>query len=276
VNAPVRLALFGIVAAVVFSGGAALGAAAGPAPTNEPNGHNDHEEPAMTDYRIDAATTTLEPEAEQTLQFRIVDGRGEPVTRFDVQHERPMHLIVVSNDLTQYAHVHPSLGDGGQWTVELPPLPSGAYRAIADTMPSGGADLNLPLDLVVDGPAAVRAIPEPAAVAEVGGLEVELDLEPNEHGLGAALTVRRDGKVVDPDPYLGARGHLVAISAGDLRYLHVHPDDETATRPVSFNIAEPKAGRYRLFFDFSVDGKVRTAAFTVDVKEVALSHGAHS
>jgi hypothetical protein len=276
VNAPVRLALFGIVAAVVFSGGAALGAAIGPAPANEPNGHNDHEEPAMTDYRIDGATTALEPEAEQTLQFRIVDGRGAPVTRVDVQHERPMHLIVVSNDLTQYAHVHPSLGDGGQWTVELPPLPSGDYRVIADTMPSGGADLNLPFDLVVNGRATARAIPEPGDVAAVGGLEVELDLEPNDHGLGAALTVTRAGKIIDPDPYLGARGHLVAISAGDLRYLHVHPEDENATRPVSFNIAEPKPGRYRLFFDFSVDGKVRTAAFTVDVNDTGTSHGAHS
>ncbi|HVJ98418.1 MAG TPA: hypothetical protein VNC41_16435, partial [Acidimicrobiia bacterium] len=106
-NAPVRLALFAVVAAAVLLGGAALGAAVGPAPANESESHNDHEEAAMTDYRIDGATTTLEPEAEQTLQFRIVDGRGEPVTRFDLQHERPMHLIVVSNDLTQYAHVHP-------------------------------------------------------------------------------------------------------------------------------------------------------------------------
>ena len=35
--------------------------------------------------------------------------------------------------------------------------------------------------------------------------------------------------------------------------------------PVSFAIAEPTPGRYRLFFDFSVDGQVHTAAFTVDI-----------
>jgi hypothetical protein len=146
---------------------------------------------------------------------------------------------------------------------------------IADTKPTGGPDLNLPFELEVTGPATDHVVPEPTDVVEVEGLEVELDLSPNDHGLGAALTVRSDGKVVDPDPYLGARGHLVAISAGDLRYLHVHPDDETATRPVSFTIAEPKPGRYRLFFDFSVDGTVRTAAFTVDVKETGPSHGGH-
>jgi hypothetical protein len=34
---------------------------------------------------------------------------------------------------------------------------------------------------------------------------------------------------------------------------------------VPFALEVPSAGRYRLFFDFQVDGVVRTAAFTVDV-----------
>ena len=55
----------------------------------------------------------------------------------------------------------------------------------------------------------------------------------------------------------------MAIDATDLGYLHVHPTDGDG--PVSFGIAEPAPGRYRLFFDFSVDGQVRTAAFTVDI-----------
>lgn len=274
-SAPVRLVLFGVLAALVFAGSAALGAAVGPAPSPPSDSHNDHEESAMADYRIDAATKVVEPEHDQMLQFRVVDPRGDAVTQFDVQHERPMHLIVVSNDLTQYAHLHPNVSNDGEWTVDLPKLASGDYRVIADTVPSGGPDLNLPFALSVSGSATDRAVPEPADVVHVDGLDVELDLTPNEHGLGAALTVQRAGKVVDPDPYLGARGHLVAISAGDLRYLHVHPDDEDATRPVSFNIAEPKEGRYRLFFDFSVGGTVRTAAFTVDIEDTDTAHGAH-
>lgn len=271
----VRLVLFGVVAALVFFGGAALGAAVGPSPSETSSRHTDHKETTMSDYRIDGETKVVEPGGNQTLQFRIIDAQGEPVTRFDAQHEREMHLIVVSNDLTQYAHLHPQRDREGQWSVELPQLASGEYRVIADTVPTDGPDLNLAFDLLVSGPATDRALPAPADVVEVDGLDVELDLTPNEHGLGAALTVRSDGTVVDPDPYLGARGHLVAISAGDLRYLHVHPVDENATRPVSFNIAEPKAGRYRLFFDFSVDGTVRTAAFTVDVNDTNTSHGGH-
>ena len=41
------------------------------------------------------------------------------------------------------------------------------------------------------------------------------------------LKVTKDGKpVTDLQPYLGAYGHLVALRAGDLAYLHVHPDGE--------------------------------------------------
>ncbi|NKX51639.1 hypothetical protein HER39_13910, partial [Arthrobacter deserti] len=42
-----------------------------------------------------------------------------------------------------------------------------------------------------------------------------------------ALTVivTRGGQPVKTlEPYLGAYGHLVALRAGDLAYLHVHPE----------------------------------------------------
>lgn len=277
-TAPARLAAFGLAAVVALGGGAALGAAAGPAPT--PTIHADHEESpvpstltptahaghgdqpaAAADYRIDAPTTVVAGQP-QRFTFRVLDPAGATVTDFEDRHDRPMHLIVVSNDLGDYAHLHPQLADG-TWSVELPSLEPGGYRVIADTVPSEGPDLVLTVDLVVPGMATGRPLPDPAGTTVVDDLSVTLDLTPTTAGLTAALSVRRDGAVVEPDPYLGARGHLVAIDAEDLGYLHVHPTDGDG--PVSFGIAEPAAGRYRLFFDFSVDGQVRTAAFTVDI-----------
>ncbi|HMS86993.1 MAG TPA: hypothetical protein PKE56_01015 [Acidimicrobiales bacterium] len=277
---PARLAAFGLAAVVALGGGAALGAAAGPAPT--PNVHSDHEESPMpsttltptthtghgdqpaaaADYRIDAPTTVIAAGEPQRFTFRVLDPAGVTVTGFEDRHDRPMHLIVVSNDLGDYAHLHPQLADG-TWSVELPALEPGGYRVIADTVPTDGPDLVLTVDLVVPGTATGRTLPDPAGTTIVDDLSVTLDLTPTTAGLTAALSVRRDGALVEPDPYLGARGHLVAIDAEDLGYLHVHPTDGDG--PVSFGIAEPAAGRYRLFFDFSVDGQVRTAAFTVDI-----------
>jgi hypothetical protein len=84
------------------------------------------------------------------------------------------------------------------------------------------------------------------------------------------LTVTRDGKPVsDLEPYLAAYGHLVALRAGDLAYLHVHPegtpgDGKTAPGPdVVFYAQVPSPDRYHLFLDFKHEGVVRTAAFTL-------------
>jgi hypothetical protein len=86
------------------------------------------------------------------------------------------------------------------------------------------------------------------------------------------LAVSRNGKpVTDLQPYLGAYGHLVALRAADLGYLHVHPmgepgDGSTAPGPeIGFHATFPSGGNYRLFLDFQHAGVVRTAEFTVSV-----------
>ncbi len=45
---------------------------------------------------------------------------GEPVKDFDVVHEKPMHLIVVSEDLSTFAHLHPELdADTGRFHMAI-------------------------------------------------------------------------------------------------------------------------------------------------------------
>ena len=59
------------------------------------------------------------------------------------------------------------------------------------------------------------------------------------------FTVTRDGRpVAGIQPYLGARGHLVALREGDLAYLHVHPHDgEQPAGAVPFSADFASAGR---------------------------------
>jgi hypothetical protein len=79
------------------------------------------------------------------------------------------------------------------------------------------------------------------------------------------FTVSRGGREVnDLQPYLGARGHLVALREGDLAYLHVHPQDGRGST-IAFATHYPSAGRYRLFLQFKHEGRVHTAAFTREV-----------
>jgi hypothetical protein len=109
-------------------------------------------------------------------------------------------------------------------------------------------------DLTVDGPLRSAPLPAPAASAETGGLRVTLSQGAPELG----FTVTRAGQPVAVQPYLGAKGHLVALREGDLAFVHVHPDQDR----LRFGATFPTAGRYRLFLQFKVGGELHTAAFT--------------
>ncbi len=90
----------------------------------------------------------------------------------------------------------------------------------------------------------------------VGGCALaDVDLEA---GRRATLEFDAPG---NRQPYLGAAGHLVILSEGDLEYLHVHPHEDDLAFEASF----PKAGRYVLFLEYRRAGKVRLSRFEVDV-----------
>ncbi|MEQ7845737.1 hypothetical protein [Nocardioides kribbensis] len=205
------------------------------------------------------------------VSFTITGPDGEPVTDYDVEHEKQLHLIAVRRDFDGFQHVHPVLDDDGLWTTELA-LTSGQWRLFADFTATGAEALTLGADLSVPGKVTTTPDTAESRTAEVDGYTVTLDggLSPGTDS-ELRLSVSRDGEeVTDLDPYLGAYGHLVALREGDLAYLHVHPDGtpgDGRTKPgpdVVFYAAVPSAGSYRLFLDFQHEGVVRTAAFTLD------------
>ena len=204
---------------------------------------------------------TPEPRA-GTVRFRILDEAGEAVRHFDVEHTKRMHVIVVRRDLTGFQHLHPTQAADGSWSAPLAHTEPGSYRLFAD-FSRGGEATTLAGDLRVDGPADLKPLAEPASIATAaGGYEVELDAQDVRAGREADLrfTITRDGRPVRTEPYLGAGGHLVALREGDLAYLHVHPTDG-----VGFEATFPTEGRYRLFLQFQHEGRVRTAAFTLEI-----------
>jgi hypothetical protein len=193
------------------------------------------------------------------------------VESYEVLHDRELHLVVASRDLTQYAHLHPTRDDAGRWTAELPVLPPGGYRAFADFQPAGHDQLTLGVDLQVPGAVTAPSPLQSSETDRVDGYDVTLDRDAD--GNEVSVTVRRDGRVVTTQPYLGAAGHLVALRDGDLAYLHVHPLDDEPAGPVRFAIEVPSAGTYGLFFDFRLDDVVHTARFVVEIDEPAADHG---
>jgi hypothetical protein len=209
---------------------------------------------------LDVARNEIAAGRPTDLAFTIEGSDGRPVTEFEVEHERRMHFIVVRRDMTGFQHIHPALGRDGVWHVRLALAEPGSYRVFAD-FKHDGENETLASDLAVDGAVDWRPMPVPAATADAGdGYRVSVNGTTSRAGHEADLrfAVTRDGTPVQVEPYLGARGHLVALRQGDLAYLHVHPAADTTAFMTEF----PTAGRYRLFLQFKDAGRVRTAAFT--------------
>jgi len=264
----VRIAGFAVVLAAALGAGAGVGAAVGPTPSRpapmEPVPMGEGVVSTADGYHLAPSTRTL-PASGGTYRFAVDGPDGNRVHGFTALHERMLHLIVVSRELTVYHHVHPTPAPDGTWSVALPALPSGSYRAVADFQVTHGPRLALGADLTVPGDYQPTEMPAPSDVAAVEGYRVTIGTRAKSGGeLTVSLTVRKGGRrVTDLQPYLGASGHLVAMRAADLAYAHVHPLGYHAG-VVTFDATLGAQGRYRLFFDFKHAGVVHSAAFTFD------------
>jgi hypothetical protein len=229
--------------------------------------------PNADGLRRTAAGLTLEPASKRltagrttTWRFTIRDAAGKPVTRFERDQTKLLHLIVARRDLTGYQHLHPVLDRAGEFSVPITIGRPGTYRAIADFVTEGKRYV-LGVDLKAPGSAPDRALPAPATRQVVDGYSVRMT--PGDVAAGRDSTVRfrvtRNGRPVERlQRYLGAFGHLVALRTPDLAYAHVHPTSADPTGgAIRFSVDLPERASYRLFFQFKVRDVVRTAAFTV-------------
>jgi hypothetical protein len=294
-SVPARLAAFGALLLAIFGAAFGLGAVVDPtegAPRpahGAAGGHatdGDHAAEGSADG--DHATTsapaglaaaqdglTLVPERTRltagrrsTFRFRIVDAKGAAVRGgYELESERELHLVVVRRDGAGFQHLHPRRDAAGVWSVPLALPSAGSHRVLADFV-LGGVRRTLGVDVEASGTYAAAPPAVPTRTAGVDGFRVDLAAGTLRAGGSSALRLRvsRAGRpVADLQPYLGARGHLVALREGDLAYLHVHPEPGGAPGEIPFAAHFPSAGRYRLYLQFRVGGRVRTARLVVEV-----------
>ena len=310
-SVPLRLGAFVAVLALAFGGAAFAGGAinddrAGVAPATEHGGDgsphdgghgdgatgpaDDHASGgdvgglavAESGYKLEVDDTTLPARGRVPFEFRVTGRDGRALRDgFEVAHDRELHLIVVRRDTGNFQHVHPRRDGDGTWRVDLDLSAPGVYRAFAD-FKVDGVKRTLGIDLMVAGDFQPRALPRPVARDSVDGLDVEMTAPSLRAGRETTLNfaVTRGGEPFEHlQPYLGAKGHLVALREGDLAYLHVHPveggaghehaDGATSTEPhgneTAFAATFPTAGRYRVFLEFKTGGEVRRVSYTLEV-----------
>jgi hypothetical protein len=224
--------------------------------------------PAGGAYTLAVQEDWFDPGTPAEFHFKVLDPNGDAVTSYRPLHERDLHLILVRRDLATFSHLHPTREADGTWHIKLT-LPSpGPYRAFADLAPRNGPEMTLTVDLTAPGEWVEQQLPGLSTTARAGRYHVELtgELAAGVHS-EMAFSVSRDGTGVELQPYLGALGHLVALRASDLAYLHVHPLEDASSEAVRFGVEVPSSGAYRLFLQFQHEHRVHTASFTVQALE---------
>ncbi len=235
-------------------------------------------------------TMKLERDGDTLRFLPQLAATGETVRDLVVTHEHLLHLIVVSEDLSFFDHVHPIRQDDGSFTLDYKFPHAGKFLLFADIMPNGERAQVFRLPVSVDENSHVEAQPAGLSVSsapacEFGPYHVEMILQPRalvaERESQLAFRLERDGRpVTDLTPYIGAMGHCVIISEDTQTYLHSHPEQFTPPLPpgarggpeVSFHTVFPAPGRYKVWGQFKRGDELIVADFVVNVEKPLMPH----
>ncbi len=277
------------------------------------------------EFRTQPEPVQVDQEAVWTMNIWQVGKEAKNnnwVDEFKYVHEKLMHLIVVSKDLSYFNHVHPDFrGDGLFITSQTLPH-GGTFKAYADYTPMRGVQevaqhefnvegvavkpIKLVPEVAVNGWMTKRIVSKPESQPDaVGGdvYHVGMMATPAlvaEQPVMLHFRIRNgiDQPVTDLQPYLGAMGHAVILSADTKIYLHTHPMDEsggdissmgdssmadmggmdnhkradsstgnaqTGGPDVIFHTVFPAAGLYKIWGQFQHQGRIITAPFVLNV-----------
>jgi hypothetical protein len=250
---------------------------------------------------LDLQPQSPQPGTPLEIAYALTDPTGSPVAGAGLQvvHERLMHLIVVSQDLRSFSHIHPEEAAAGRFTVsDTLPQPGkyilfnefttaqGATQIERHVVSTDGAD-------GADTPAMLT--PDLGTPQRSAGLEAVLTTPMTKIRRRVPtpffLDVMQDGKPAsDLEPYLGAVCHVVIVSADTKQFAHTHGDlpggamsgDMSKMDMATMSMPTPPAkfgprlefthtfmqpGLYRLWVQTSYKGEVATFGYNVMVEK---------
>jgi Cu+-exporting ATPase len=245
-------------------------------------------DPVSAGLRVEWANAPADPTPGQpvTLRYRVIDATsGLAVTDLPLDHERPMHLIVVSRDLGTFQHIHPELvGDAYAVTTTLP---TGAYTLYSEFQRDGRTVLDQrPLTVgaaTATGPVGLAQDLTPKTVGDVTvALTAPQAIQAGQAATFTFALTANGQPVTDLIQYLGADAHVAVVSADSSRFAHTHgetvgaagghADNEahaaggTVGPDIAFTHTFATPGLYKVWGQFQRGGTVITVPFVVEVR----------
>lgn len=222
---------------------------------------------------------------------------GKTIRSYDVDMTKLIHMIVVSDDMTDFQHVHPALDRNGHLTIALHTAEKGLYHIYIDGLPTGIGRTVFRFDVPVGSAArdAARKLHTAGNVQQAGPYTVTIDPSRVPFGEIATVdvTIMKNGRPAnDLHPYLGVMAHGVFIGTKDLAYMHAHgmsqemldmnsandcgdsmmmqmtpmPDNLLIANTFEFEMLAPRAQNYNFWLQFIGGKTLYTVPFLVTTR----------
>jgi hypothetical protein len=252
---------------------------------NSMNGHEGHSMENMNHGNNSQITTkvkltapkNLAPNQPINLVIDIQDATGKPVNKFELFQEKIMHLIVVSDDLRSFAHIHPEYKENGRFEVTANFPESGNYTLFSDYKPAGTKEIVSLMNITIPGSVPLpKNLEKFTKTKTISDTKVNLNISTPKIKAGQDINLTFDVKdnknqpVKDLQTYLGEKGHLVIIKSSSLLttadYIHAHPLKNTPDEKIEFHTKFPQSGTYKMWMQFNRNAQIKTADFWVNVE----------
>ncbi|NEO35570.1 MAG: hypothetical protein F6J90_04265 [Moorea sp. SIOASIH] len=237
--------------------------------------HGHGNKPSVKTKAILTTPSTITLDKPNNLVIDIQDSEGNAVPDFEVFQEKIMHLIVVSDDLDFYDHIHPDYKGNGRFEVEANFPKPGNYTLFSDYKPTGNPERVSVLKVKAPGTSSSLNDREIKNTKVFGKTKVELSFDKPKVQANEEVMISfnlkdaaNNNPVNDLQPYLGEVGHLVivkkseSITASD--YIHAHALPGKTTEPIRFATQFPETGTYKVWGQFKRNGEIVTADFWVN------------
>jgi len=207
-------------------------------------------------------------------------------------HGKLMHLFLIQEGpRPAFAHLHPQLAGRDHFRAALPPIPAGSYRLFADITDESGFSQTLVDRVRVPSPVATKAPTDADDSWQFPPSAAGITPENRRPLVANEDTDLRFTVAGAAEPYMGMLGHAAVMAEDGSVFVHLHPmgtismatQEQALARSgmqpahsmaamaampvrggastISFPFTFPKPGRYRIWVQTKVDGRVVTGAF---------------
>ena len=254
-----------------------------------------HEEEGVPSVSIILKTDPSSPQAGSPthLSFVLKDEKGELLRDLKIDHERILHVIIVSEDFTYFAHIHSEDAPA----TNIDEMVKNSAFSLNYVFPATGRYLvnvnflhqtheeSKKFSIEVERRGTPTLTKDFSTKKLFEGYDVTLSTRPSKVIAGQSTTLRyrverSDVPVTDMEAYLGAPMHIAIVSADLSSFVHTHGEirdpvsggekhelnpGEVFGPEVETHVAFPYPGMYQVFGEFKHQGKVIVTRFLLEV-----------